>query len=218
MQAQQPQPLGGSEPAAESPRPNVTLRLAPPAMKDPPPDRDSPGTATPAVLPQDGARLFELLGNELRRMAGRIAAGQVGHTLHPTALVNELFMRFFGGRPRSWNDEVHFMRSAAVTMRTILLDHHKRRSAKKHGGGVVHEPLDAVVHQLEGRCGGDLLGVHEALEQLAVEDQELAEYVALRFFGGRTNAEAARILGICERTGDNHWQFARSWLQRRLRS
>jgi RNA polymerase sigma factor (TIGR02999 family) len=171
-----------------------------------------------ALVPlPEGAQLFELLGAELRRMAGRIAAREVGHTMQPTALVNELFMKFCGSRPRSWNDEVHFMRSAAVTMRTILLDHKKRRLAQKRGGGVAEASLDAVLNQLEVRCGGDLLGVHEALSLLAAEDSHLAEYVSLRFFGGRTNAEASRILGIAERTGDSHWQFARAWLQRRLR-
>ncbi len=182
-------------------------------MTERPPEPDDRAMPMPAP---DGARLFELLSAELRRMAGRIAAREVGHTMQPTALVNELFMRFFGGRPRSWNDEVHFMRSAAATMRTILLDHKKRRMAQKRGAGVASESLDAVLHQLETRCGGDLLGVHEALELLAAEDAALAEYVTLRFFGGRTNAEASRILGFAERTGDSHWQFARSWLQRRL--
>ena len=151
-------------------------------------------------------------------MAGCIAKREVGHTMQPTALVNELFMKFFGGRPRSWNDEVHFMRSAAATMRCILLDHKKHRAAVKRGGGATEEPLDHVLHQLEASCGGDLFGVHEAIESLARFDAQLAEYVELRFFGGRTNEETTRILGISERTGDNHWNFARHWLKRRLQA
>ncbi|MBL8750111.1 MAG: RNA polymerase subunit sigma [Planctomycetes bacterium] len=176
----------------------------------------SPPLPTPGPDQPDGAQMFALLSAELRRLAGVIARQEVGHTLQPTALVNELYMRFFGGRPRTWNDAVHFMRSAALTMERILVDHKRSRKTQKRGGEVEHQPLDLVVDQLESRCGGDLFGVHEALQQLAAEDPQMAEYVSLRFFGGRTNAEAAELLGIAERTGDNYWQFARAWLQRRL--
>ena len=160
--------------------------------------------------------MFSLLGNELRRIAGAIARREVGHTMQPTALVNELYMKFFGGRPRSWNDEVHFMRSAAMTMRRILIEHKRGRATQKRGGRVEIEPLDLVIDQLESRCGGDLLCINEALGLLAEQNAELAEYVSLRFFCGRTNADAARLLGICERTGDKHWALARAWLHARL--
>lgn len=166
--------------------------------------------------PESGAELFHLLSRELRLVAGRIAAREAGHTMQPTALVNELYMKFCGKGPRTFNDEVHFMRLAARSMRTILLDHNRRRHRLKNGGALEIAPLDTVLEHLESRCGGDLFGVHEALEQLAAEDPMLAEYVDLRFFAGRTNAEACRLLGICERTGDNHWRFAKAWLQRRL--
>jgi RNA polymerase sigma factor (TIGR02999 family) len=182
-----------------------------------PEPRSDDETPLHPVPPEEGARLFATLAEELRRMAGRIAARELGHTMQPTALVNELFMKFFGGRSRSWNDEVHFKRSAAKAMRTILLDHKKAQQTQKRRAGVEAASLDSVLHQLEARCGGDLFGVHEAIESLAQEDPVLAEYVTLRFFAGRTNAEASHLLGICERTGDNHWQFARAWLKARLR-
>lgn len=181
------------------------------------PESDSDSPPLPQGDASDGARMFALLSSEIRRIAGSIARREVGHTMQPTALVNELYMKFFGGRPRTWNDEVHFMRSAAMTMRRILLEHKRTRATQKRGGQVEIEPLDLVVDQLESRSGGDLLHVHEALQQLAAEDAELAEYVSLRFFGGRTNAEASQLLGICERSGSEHWSIARAWLHARLK-
>lgn len=165
----------------------------------------------------DATQLFVALHEELRRMAGRIAAGQVGHTLQPTALVNETYLRLFSGRPRSWNDEVHFMRSAAVTMRRILLDHVKRPHRRQAQLSAMDNALDGMLVDLEERCGGDLEAIDEAIEQLTVHDEQIATYVILRFFGGRTNLETTRILGIGERTGEHHWVFARSWLAARLR-
>jgi RNA polymerase sigma factor (TIGR02999 family) len=161
--------------------------------------------------------LFATLHTELRRLAGRIGAGHVGHTLQPTALVNEAYLKLFGGRPRSWNDEVHFMRSAAMTMRRILLDHVKRPHRNQVQYSAMEQALDGMLVDLEASCGGDLKAIDEALEQLAAEDEQIAAYVTLRFFGGRTNLETTRILGIGERTGESHWAFARSWLAARLR-
>lgn len=175
----------------------------------PSPDPNAPLSAA------DGIRLFEILNQELRQMARRIGAGEAGLTLQPTALVNEVYLKMFGGRPRSWNDQVHFMRSAATTMRRILLDH-KRQLRNRKERGERADPLDEVLVRMESRCGGDLMSVNEALEDLAREDAAIADYVTLRFFGGRTNAETTRILGIDERTGKHHWHFARAWLMKRL--
>lgn len=187
-------------------------------MKDP---LDSPctdGSADEGPLRGvEAARLFESLSTELRRMASRIASGQARHTLHPTALVNEVYLKMFGGRPRSWNDEVHFMRSAAMTMRRILLDHKKRPAARAAQLSTMDTALDDVLLGVESRCGGDLLAIEEVLEMLAREDRMLADYVTIRFFGGRTNLETTRILGIGERSGERHWEFARAWLAAKLR-
>lgn len=185
----------------------------------------SPMTAQP-VDPSEFARaaaagncgpLFAALAAELRLIAGRIARGEAGHTMHPTALVNELVLRFFGGTPRSWSDQQHFVRWAATAMRYILLDHKKQKAAAKRGGNVVTEPLDGVIEHLEARSGADLAEVHAALAELEVLDAELAEYVSLRFFGSRTNPEVCRLLGISESKGNQHWLFARAWLQKRLK-
>ncbi len=160
--------------------------------------------------------LFAALSAELRLIAGRIARGEAGHTMHPTALVNELVLRFFGGKPRSWSDQQHFVRWAATAMRYILLDHKKQKAAMKRGGNVVTEPLDSVVEHLEARSGGDLAETHAALAELEVLDAELAEYVSLRFFGSHSNPEVCRLLGISESKGNQHWRFARAWLRKRL--
>jgi RNA polymerase sigma factor (TIGR02999 family) len=165
--------------------------------------------------PVDGARLFEALLAELRRVAGCIGAGEIGRTLHPTALVNEAYLRLMGGRPRSWADRQHFLRSAAATMRNLLISHRRRRPLTQWCPEA-ERALDALVAGMEQRCGGDLLAVQDALEQLREVDDEAAEYVQLRFFGGQTNLQAAATLGIGERTGERHWVFARSWLQTRL--
>jgi RNA polymerase sigma-70 factor, ECF subfamily len=185
----------------------------------PEPNSDpTPSAPTPPPDPiRDGARMFVLLGTELRRLAGAIARREIGHTMQPTALVNELYMKFLGGQPRAWNDAMHFMRSAAMTMRRILIEHKRARATRKRGGDIELEPLDLVVDQLEARCGGDLLCVNEVLGQLAQEDAEVADYVTLRFFCGHTNTEAAQLLGICERLGDKHWALAKAWLLPRLR-
>lgn len=163
----------------------------------------------------DRARLFEDLARELRSIAGAIASRR--DTVQPTALVNEAFLKLSASKS-CWNDRSHFLRAAAVTMKSILLDHKKARNARKRGGGACHEALDEALHYLEASCGTDVEHVHAALTALAEEDAELAEYVNLRFFAGRTNAEAADALGISERTGVRYWDFARAWLHRHLTS
>jgi len=162
----------------------------------------------------DRARQFEELARELRLIAGAIADRR--GTVQPTALVNEAFLKLSNCPTCSWKDSAHFLRVAAVTMRSILLDHKRAREARKRGGGISHEPLDEAVHYLEESCGAEVEDVHRALSALAVEDQELAEFVSLRFFGGRSNVEAAVALGISERTGVRYWEFARAWLHRYL--
>jgi RNA polymerase sigma factor (TIGR02999 family) len=181
---------------------------------------DPPESNEPLELdtedPNERAQLFQLCQRELRQMAEKIAADEVGRTLQPTALIHETFLKLYRSRTRSWNDRAHFLRFAARTMRSILVDHKKRRRRQRHGGNCSHEPLDEALHALEARCGGDVCAVHDALALLAAEDALLADYVTLRFFGGLTNAEVSKVLGIGSRTGERHWTFARRWLQGRL--
>ncbi|MBK8098885.1 MAG: RNA polymerase subunit sigma [Planctomycetes bacterium] len=170
--------------------------------------------AISADLPEDRGRLFEILAAELRRIAGGLADRQ--GTLQPTALVNEAFLRLCGDKPRTWNDRSHFLRSAAMTMRRILIDHKRRKQSLCNGGGAMHEPLDETIHWLEQNCGAGLEDLDQAIDELAKEEPRLAEYVTLRFFGGRTNAETCSILDISRRTGERDWDFARTWLYQRL--
>lgn len=187
---------------------------APPRMPERMPDPDE---LLRAATTGNGAQLFDALAAELRSIAGRIARSEAGHTMHPTALVNELCVQFYGARPRTWKDQQHFVRWAATAMRYILIDYKRQKATQKRGGSVVTEPLDDVLDHLEARCGGDITGVHEALNELAQHDPDLVDYVSLRFFGGHSNATACRVLGITERQGERQWMFARIWLQRRLR-
>lgn len=136
--------------------------------------------------------------------------------MQPTALVNEAFLKLSNKSPGSWNDEHHFLRSAAVTMRSILIDHKKAKTALKRGGHARHSPLDETLKGLESDWGGDIEAVHEALLKLEAEDAVVAEYVNLRFFAGRTNLEACAVLAIGERTGGRYWKFARAWLHQQL--
>jgi RNA polymerase sigma factor (TIGR02999 family) len=190
--------------------------MSEPAPPVPPDDTGLPAAEAAGLSGAEAARLFTVLMGEIRTMAGRIAASESRRTLQPTALVNETYLRMFGGRPKSWNDQMHFMRSAACTMKHILVDHRKRpqRDQVPLEGGPA---LDGMVADMEARCGGDLLAVADALDLLAAEDKTHADYVTLRFFTGRTNLEASQILGISERTGERVWAFARAWLQARLR-
>jgi RNA polymerase sigma factor (TIGR02999 family) len=162
----------------------------------------------------DRAKQFEALARELRLIAGAIADRR--DTVQPTALVNEAYLKLSNCPTCSWKDAAHFLRVAAVTMRSILLDHKRARKARKRGGEISHEPLDEAVHYLEESCGAQVEDVHRAVSALAAEDPEVAEYVNLRFFAGRTNVEAAAALGISERTGVRYWEFARPWLHRYL--
>ena len=136
-------------------------------------------------------RLFELLATELRRIAASLAKSQVGHTMQPTALVNEAWIKLFGGRPRSWADQAHFLRSVTVTMRHLLVDHCKRKRTQKRDDSKT-EYFDEVVQSFERR-GHDLVAL-----------------------GGRTNDEAARLLSISNRSGARMWSCARAWLLQRM--
>src|SRR5262245_16990494 len=164
--------------------------------------------------PADRARLYDLLATQLRRIAASLAKSQVGHTMQPTALVNEAWIKLFGGQPRSWEDQAHFLRSVTVTMRHILVDHCKRKRTQKRDDTRT-EYFDEVVQSFERR-GQDLVALDEALDALALEHPQMAHYVNLRFFGGRTNDEAARVLSISGRSGARLWSFARVWLQQRM--
>jgi RNA polymerase sigma factor (TIGR02999 family) len=160
--------------------------------------------------------LLPLVYEELRRLAAhRLTGERNGHTLQPTALVHEAWLKISGTDERTWQGRQHFFTAAAEAMRRILVDHARRRRAAKRGAGAERIDLDRVDIALEADVE-TLLRVNEALENLAAKDAQAAALVKLRFFVGLGYAEAAETLGISERSAKRSWSFARAWLFREL--
>jgi RNA polymerase sigma factor (TIGR02999 family) len=156
-------------------------------------------------------RLLPIVYAELHRIAERQMAGErADHTLQPTALVHEAFLRLIGGAPIAFNDRTHFLRTAAGAMRRVLVDHGRKRQAAKRQGmlnvtldeGLVAAPAAAL----------DVLALDDALTRLATADPRCAQVVELRFFGGLSNEEVAEALGTSLATVKRDWRFARGWL------
>ena len=156
--------------------------------------------------------LLSLVYEELRKLAAdRMAHEAAGHTLQPTALVHEAWLRLVRGDDQRFENRAHFFAAAAEAMRRILIDHARRKSARKHGGGLERVDLEQI--DMPTRAEDDtLLRVNETLEALAGEDPKAAELVKLRFFGGLSVEEAAGVLGVTDRTARRYWRFARAWL------
>jgi RNA polymerase sigma factor (TIGR02999 family) len=163
--------------------------------------------------PKAAAELLPLVYDELRRIAAHKMAGEAaGHTLQPTALVHEAWLRLGGDEQPGWQNRSHFFGAAAEAMRRILVERARRRLAAKRGGGV--EPLDVDTIEIPSPVADDdaLLRVNEALEKFAVVDPRKAELVKLRYFVGLTFDEAAKALGITVPVAKQWWAYARAWL------
>ena len=168
----------------------------------------------------DAAAMPELLAaiyDELRRVADRVMRlERPGHTLQPTALVNELYVKFAGLRELKLQNRRHFYGAAAEAMRRILVDHARQRKAQKRGGAdAVRVPLDLVPEAAFAR-ELDYEGLDDALVALRAFAPEKASVVELRFFAGLGIEEVAEVLGISRATVVRHWAFARAWLYREL--
>jgi len=134
-----------------------------------------------------------------------------GHTLQPTALVHEAFLKLVNNPDSTWENRRHFFAAASEAMRHILVDRARRKAAVRHGGDQVRLNLDDIM--LVGEAADEhVIVVNEALERLAAQDAAAAELVKLRFFGGFTFAQAAELLEISERTAKRQWSYARAWL------
>jgi RNA polymerase sigma factor (TIGR02999 family) len=159
-----------------------------------------------------------LVYDELRRLArARLASESSGQTLQATALVHEAYLRLVGRDPGvAWDGRGHFFASAAEAMRRILVEKARRKRRLRHGGGLGRIDLDQVA-SVGDDASGDVLALHEALDQLAAEEPVVAEVVKLRYFAGLTTEQAALALGISLRTANRHWTFARAWLYQRLK-
>src|SRR5262245_47246191 len=161
-------------------------------------------------------RLMPLVYGELRRLAARAMAGERrDHTLQPTALVHEAFLRLSGDGAPHWESRDHFFAVSALVMRRLLVDHARARSTAKRGAGGTGAPLGADVPAAEP-AAPDLVALDEALAELAAHDRRKARVVELRFFGGLTIPETARLLGISTATVILDTRLARAWLFRRL--
>ncbi len=162
-------------------------------------------------------RLFPLVYEELRRVARRaLRRERVDHTLRPTELVHEAFLKL-GSADGPWQDRAHFLGVAARAMRQILVDHARRRLAGKRGGGVVATTLEDVRAD-SGLPPEDLLALDAALDRLERQDPRLRALVEYRFFGGLTDKEISELLEISERTVNRDWARARAWLHKEVYS
>ncbi|MFT3744555.1 MAG: sigma-70 family RNA polymerase sigma factor [Pyrinomonadaceae bacterium] len=161
-------------------------------------------------------RLFPIVYNELKRQARRyLRRERSDHTLQPTALVHEAYMRLAGTSTPPIENRVHFFGIASRIMRQILVDHARQRNAEKRGGTVQRfslEELDILPEQ----SAGDLLALNEVLDQLEKIDERKCKVVEMRFFGGLSENEIAEVLGVSEKTVRRDWNFAKLWLYREL--
>lgn len=157
--------------------------------------------------------LLPLVYNELRQMAARKMAGESqGHTLQPTALVHEAWLRLGANAQPHWQNRAHFFGAAGEAMRRILVERARRRLAAKRGGGLEPVDLDQIELPAPGTDDDALLRVNDALEKLAAVDASKAELVKLRYFVGMTFEETAAVLGITVPVAMQWWSYARAWL------
>ena len=164
-----------------------------------------------------GERLLPIVYAELhRRAAAAMRREDAGHTLQPTALVNEAYMRLVGQRQAEWQNRSQFYGIAAQLMRRILIDHAREHLAAKRGGGAKQVTLSGVEAVADSDDAVEVLALHDALEKLAVLDERQARIVELRYFAGLSVEEAAAALEISPATVKREWATARAWLKREL--
>lgn len=160
--------------------------------------------------------LLERVYDELRALAAsRMDRERTGHTLQPTALVHEAWLRLVGTREVAWEGRAHFYGAAAQAMRRILVDHARRHGAQKRGGGARREPLPEGLG-VEGRRLEEIVAVDEALSRMEMQSPRGAAVVRLRFFAGLDDEEIARVLEVSTRTVRREWLYARARLYRTL--
>jgi len=160
--------------------------------------------------------LVAVVYDELRALAqAQLRRERAGHTLQPTALVNEAYLRLFDASANSWESRAHFFGVAARAMRQVLVDYARKRDAAKRGGELERVTLVTDIAEA-GDNATDVIELHMALEKLSAQDEALARLVELRFFGGLTLDEAAEMLGVSRRKAAQDWGVARLWLMREL--
>jgi RNA polymerase sigma factor (TIGR02999 family) len=168
--------------------------------------------------PQAAGQLLPVVYAELRRLAKqRLAQEKPGHTLQPTALVHEAYLRLVEGEDaRRWNSRGHFFAAAAEAMRRILVENARRKRAEKHGGQLGRQELDAI--DIAATVPSqDLLALDEALTKLEAEDPIKAQLVKLRYFAGLSEEVTAGVLGLSRTSVQRYWRYAKVWLLGELR-
>ncbi|HXV59266.1 MAG TPA: ECF-type sigma factor [Vicinamibacteria bacterium] len=160
--------------------------------------------------------LVPIVYGEIHRLArNHLRHERHAHTLQPTALTNEAFVRLFGYREVGWQDRAHFFAVAAQVMRRILVDHARKRRAAKRGAAAARVTLDEA-HGGVAPVDVDVLALHEALERLEALDPRQCRIVELRYFGGLSVEETASVLDTSRATVTRDWNVARLWLRREL--
>ena len=164
----------------------------------------------------DMQELMPRVYDELRRLAAaQLHRERRGHTLQPTALAHEAYLRLVTANDQSFENRAHFLGIAARLMRQILVDHARKRNATKRGGD-----RERVTMSIAAKVGEepafDVLDLDEAIAELAEKDERKARVLELRYFAGLLKTEVAEVLGISPSTVDADWLFARTWLKRRL--
>lgn len=168
--------------------------------------------------PQAVDRFMQLVYGELRRLAGHYMRHERGdHTLQPTALVHEAYVRLFGRGSIDWQNHSHFVCTAARAMRQLLVDHARKRARVKRGGEFNQVTLNESAILISDEQPEVLLALDESIARLAALDPRQAQIVEMLYFTGMTQAEAAKSLGLSEITVRREWRLARAWLQKEIR-
>jgi RNA polymerase sigma factor (TIGR02999 family) len=162
------------------------------------------------------AQLMPLVYDELRRLAHKYFQHErPDHTLQPTALVHEAYLRLVDATRVDWQGRTHFYAVCAKVMRRVLLDHARGRKRVRRGGGKRRLDLDSELLPTE-LAESEVVALHDAIEELARLDPRQAHIVELRFFGGLTVDEVAHVVGVSKRTAEDEWTHAKAWLRARF--
>jgi RNA polymerase sigma-70 factor (ECF subfamily) len=185
-------------------------------MSDPAPERTTAVTDWLLELGRGGKpsldQMVPILYDELHRLAAQyLSCEGTGHTLQPTALVHEAYLRLIDQRRVDWRNRAQFLGVAAGIMRRILVDHARGRAALKRGGSAKAVSV-SLIEAPSGRPEVELIALEQALERLTALDPRKAQVVELKFFGGLTAEEVAEVMGISDATVEREWAFARAWL------
>ena len=162
-------------------------------------------------------KLMPLVYDELRRLASNyLRRERASHTLQPTALVNEAYLKLVDQRHAKWQNRAQFFGISAQLMRRILVDHARQHQAAKRGGSKQQRLSITSAERIAKQPEIDLLALNEALDELTIMDPQQAQIVELKFFGGLSIEETAEVLGISHATVERDWKMARAWLRRQL--